>query len=84
MDEGLERECGKTTKMVDGQVTHRLAACHSPANSDLIPLPLQPHSGCIRGWTIVGKKDTCPVCNEKVDLRALYVDRPWESRNLSW
>lgn len=42
------------------------------------------HSGCIRGWTIVGKKDSCPVCCEKVDLRSLYSDRPWETRNLSW
>jgi len=42
------------------------------------------HSGCIRGWTIVGKKDLCPVCCEKVDLRSLYSDRPWETRNLSW
>ncbi len=32
----------------------------------------------------VGKKDTCPVCNEKVDMRALYSDRPWETRNLTW
>ena len=42
------------------------------------------HLQCIRGWTIVGKKDVCPVCLEKVDLRALYSDRPWETRNLSW
>ena len=39
---------------------------------------------CIRGWTIVGKKDTCPACLEKVDLRAVFHDRPWETRNLSW
>ena len=42
------------------------------------------HSDCMRGWAIIGKKDSCPVCNEKVDLRALYADRPWETRNLSW
>ena len=42
------------------------------------------HELCIRGWTIVGKKDVCPVCNEKVDLRHLYSDRPWETQNLSW
>jgi len=32
----------------------------------------------------VGKKDVCPVCNEKVDLRHLYADHPWETQNLSW
>lgn len=42
------------------------------------------HSDCMRGWLIIGKKDSCPVCNEKVDLRTLYADRPWETRNLSW
>ena len=24
------------------------------------------HENCIRGWAMVGKKDTCPMCNEKV------------------
>jgi RING finger protein 121/175 len=42
------------------------------------------HDLCVRGWTMVGKKDICPVCNEKVDLRNLYSDRPWETGNLSW
>ena len=26
----------------------------------------------------------CPVCYEKVDLRALYADRAWNTSNLSW
>ena len=42
------------------------------------------HDQCIRGWTLVGKKDTCPVCLDKVDLRTLYADRPWDTRNLTW
>ena len=24
------------------------------------------HAFCIRGWTLVGKKETCPYCSEKV------------------
>ncbi len=24
------------------------------------------HDFCVRGWTIVGKKETCPYCGEKV------------------
>eukprot|EP00983_Pelagomonas_calceolata_P050026 1141768-Pelagomonas_calceolata.AAC.4 len=27
---------------------------------------------------------TMIVCSEKVDLRSLYSDRPWETRNLTW
>ena len=42
------------------------------------------HDQCIRGWTLIGKKDTCPTCLEKVDLRAIFSDRPWETRNISW
>lgn len=42
------------------------------------------HELCIKGWTMVGKKDTCPTCMEKTDLKALYADRPWETRNLQW
>lgn len=32
----------------------------------------------------MGKKDTCPVCHEKVDLRTIFADRPWETTNLNW
>lgn len=42
------------------------------------------HADCAKGWLIVGKKDTCPVCNERVDLRALYAGKPWETKNLQW
>ena len=42
------------------------------------------HDQCIRGWTLIGKKDTCPTCLEKVDMRAIFADRPWETRNISW
>ena len=42
------------------------------------------HGTCVRGWCVVGKKDTCPCCREKVDLRAVFAGRPWETRNMSW
>ena len=42
------------------------------------------HDLCIRGWTIVGKKDTCPFCKEKVSLKQLHKQRPWESSNVRW
>ena len=41
--------------------------------------------GGAKGWCRdAGKKDVCPVCMEKVDLRELYRDRPWETSNLTW
>lgn len=30
------------------------------------------HEFCIRGWCIVGKKQTCPYCREKVDLKKMF------------
>jgi len=34
------------------------------------------HEHCIRGWALVGKKDTCPLCDEKVDMKA-FRKTPW-------
>jgi hypothetical protein len=30
------------------------------------------HEFCIRGWCMIGKKQTCPYCKEKVDLKAMF------------
>ncbi|KAK6173929.1 hypothetical protein SNE40_017299 [Patella caerulea] len=35
------------------------------------------HEFCIRGWCIVGKKETCPYCKEKVDLKRMFPS-PWD------
>lgn len=44
------------------------------------------HEACIRGWTIVGKKDTCPFCTEKVNLKSVLSSSPlpWESQTTLW
>ncbi|KAJ2358277.1 hypothetical protein GGF43_000921 [Coemansia sp. RSA 2618] len=39
------------------------------------------HATCIRGWCVVGKKDTCPFCCEKVDL-TLFKQNPWDRQEL--
>lgn len=40
------------------------------------------HEFCIRGWCIVGKKQTCPYCKEKVDLKKMFCN-PYVTR-MSW
>ncbi|CAH2088379.1 unnamed protein product [Euphydryas editha] len=35
------------------------------------------HEFCIRGWCIVGKKQSCPYCKEKVDLKRMFTN-PWD------
>jgi RING finger protein 121 len=32
---------------------------------------------------VVGKRDTCPNCSEKVQLREIFKN-PWETQNLAW
>jgi len=39
------------------------------------------HESCIRGWTLIGKKDTCAYCNERVELKQVF---PWERHSLLW
>uniref|UniRef100_A0A1I8HFL6 RING-type domain-containing protein n=1 Tax=Macrostomum lignano TaxID=282301 RepID=A0A1I8HFL6_9PLAT len=39
------------------------------------------HDFCIRGWCIVGKKQTCPYCKEKVDLKRMFPN-PWEKPHI--
>ncbi|XP_037540438.1 RING finger protein 175 [Nematolebias whitei] len=39
------------------------------------------HEFCIRGWCIVGKKQTCPYCSEKVDLQRM-MNNPWEKTHV--
>ncbi|KAJ2001304.1 hypothetical protein GGI04_003519 [Coemansia thaxteri] len=39
------------------------------------------HASCIRGWCVIGKKDMCPFCREKVDLE-LFKQNPWDKQEL--
>jgi len=41
------------------------------------------HEFCIRGWCIVGKKQTCPYCHEKVDLKRMF-PTPWEKPHMMY
>ncbi|OAG31635.1 RING finger protein 121 [Nematocida displodere] len=35
------------------------------------------HEECLKNWKILGKKDTCPSCKEKVDLSFIPMN-PWQ------
>jgi len=41
------------------------------------------HDLCIKGWCLVGKKNTCPYCHEKVDMNNAF-QRPWEKVDLAY
>ncbi|EGC34894.1 hypothetical protein DICPUDRAFT_34297, partial [Dictyostelium purpureum] len=41
------------------------------------------HEWCIRGWLLVGKKNSCPHCNEKVDIKTTS-ENPWQSNSGIW
>lgn len=84
------RDCALCGVELNDSMTHIFDASSSqgdrPTESASIQLNCKHvfHPECIKGWLIVGKKDTCPSCNEKVDLRQVCSDKPWETRNLSW
>jgi len=42
------------------------------------------HEFCIRGWTIVGKKDTCPYCHEKVNIKEVLGNPKWQRNSILW
>jgi hypothetical protein len=42
------------------------------------------HESCIRGWCVVGKRDTCAFCHEKVNVRQTFSSNPWETQGLLW
>lgn len=37
------------------------------------------HSPCIKGWCLIGKRDTCPYCKEKVDMKKISKN-PWDKQ----
>jgi len=41
------------------------------------------HEFCIRGWCIIGKKDTCPVCREKVSISDVFKTH-WHKQDRVW
>ena len=41
------------------------------------------HEDCLRGWTLIGKRDTCAYCSEKVDLRKMF-SNPWDTQRKAW
>ena len=41
------------------------------------------HGFCIRGWIMIGKRDVCPVCKEKVSLKGIFAN-PWQKQDRMW
>lgn len=61
-----------------GNFWKQVGSCRPPRSllqPQAVPLNLplaRFHEFCIRGWCIVGKKQTCPYCKEKVDLKRMF------------
>jgi RING finger protein 121 len=58
--------CGRTHNEVDDEKTYTLSCGHTY------------HEYCIYGWCLVGKKQVCPFCREKVDLNKLFASLPFQ------
>ncbi|KAJ3110483.1 hypothetical protein HDU96_006535 [Phlyctochytrium bullatum] len=66
---GDSTDLGRTHAAGESSKLHKLACDHTY------------HEECIRGWTIVGKKDCCPYCKEKVDLKA-FSRHAWDTTQI--
>ncbi|KAI8324684.1 hypothetical protein GQ54DRAFT_309047 [Martensiomyces pterosporus] len=64
-----EPEPAVLTPTIIHEPTHRLGCGH------------EFHASCIRGWCVVGKRDICPFCREKVDLDA-FKQHPWDKQEM--
>eukprot|EP01086_Lenisia_limosa_P015527 TRINITY_DN5026_c0_g1_i1.p1 TRINITY_DN5026_c0_g1~~TRINITY_DN5026_c0_g1_i1.p1 ORF type:complete len:302 (+),score=37.73 TRINITY_DN5026_c0_g1_i1:28-906(+) len=42
------------------------------------------HESCARGWVLVGKKETCPVCHEKVHVRNVVKNHILGVQTIQW
>lgn len=42
------------------------------------------HDECIRGWSVLGKRNVCPVCNETCDTTSILSSSPWMRSSELW
>jgi RING finger protein 121 len=42
------------------------------------------HDECIRGWSVLGKRNVCPTCNERCDTSSLLKSTPWAKSSETW
>lgn len=62
--------CGESTYNSSSQVKEIILNCRHNFHSD-----------CIRGWCLLGKKEMCPYCKEKVDMRQFKAgSNPWDTQ----
>ena len=58
--------CGRSHLTSEDEKTYTLSCGHTY------------HEYCIYGWCLVGKKQVCPFCREKVDLKQLFSSLPFQ------
>lgn len=42
------------------------------------------HDECIRGWSVLGKRNVCPTCNERCDTTSILASTPWARSSETW
>jgi RING finger protein 121 len=83
LGEGICAVCGHATSASSGQVALHNDPAMRPmfADDPVHQLTCKHvfHEKCIRGWVMIGKKDICPYCKEKVDLKQ-FKRNPWDTQ----
>lgn len=65
--------CGDTVSSLEPGIDHEEARLRGQVLAGENHLQLNCghtfHSSCLYGWCMIGKKDTCPYCKERLDLQ---------------
>ncbi|KAF7730402.1 hypothetical protein EC973_002208 [Apophysomyces ossiformis] len=71
--------CGQSTSHQLGSFTDQQQATFADDRIHQLACKHVFHEKCIRGWCLIGKKDICPYCKEKVDLKQ-FKKNPWDTQ----
>ncbi|KAI9261603.1 hypothetical protein BDA99DRAFT_511877 [Phascolomyces articulosus] len=71
--------CGQGTSNSVGTLVDPQQATFTDDEVHQLACKHQFHEKCIRGWCLIGKKDICPYCKEKVDLKQ-FKKNPWDTQ----
>lgn len=68
----------------DGRPVIRVAAVGGGEQIFKLPCNHTFHHLCIKGWVLVGKKNSCPCCNQRVDLGLIAGRTIWGKPGVLW
>lgn len=71
--------CGRSHHGIPDKLDSNFDSCSSSAEKVFtLSCGHKYHEYCIYGWCLIGKKQVCPFCREKVDTGKLFASLPFQ------